>query len=165
MIFKSLMNTPAALPHPWTEDDIRLLASSRDFRHIGDIVLDVACRTSGQLVMVSGPMTSGGKGSVEANMAAYKRAMAHLQSKGYPIFNQLPGEDALKRHWRKWYDDGNKGYCWKLLDGVYSPIFCSGRVVKLVFMPNWQSSLGATWEHAMADNLGIDREYLPVDWE
>ncbi len=156
---------PSHLPHPWNERDLKALSVSKDFHDIGMIVLDVLLRLPRCVVMVSGPMTSGGNGSVSENLERYKRAMKYLISKGYPVFNQLPGESALSRHWHQWYLVGNTGYCWDLLDGVYAPIFRSKRVVKIVFMPNWESSIDANWEHNMALQLEIDREYLPTDWE
>ncbi|MFA5313649.1 MAG: hypothetical protein WC375_10120 [Methanomassiliicoccales archaeon] len=156
---------PQTIPHPWTETDIKVLATSRNFSDIGSVTLAVLLRFQNRVAMVSGPMTSGGKGSITENPAAYRRAMAHLQSKDYVIFNQLLAEDALKRHWHAWIAAGNEGYCWELLEEVYAPVFRSGKVAKLVFMPDWQSSRGATWEHEMAHKLGIETEYLPHNWE
>ena len=47
-----------------------------------------------------------------------------------------------------------------ILDDFYSPIFNSGLIKEFYFMPNWQSSKGANWEHNEANRLGIKVSYL-----
>ena len=42
----------------------------------------------------------------------------------------------------------------------YLPIFRSGVVSALYFMPGWESSNGAKWEHQVAEELCIKIIYL-----
>jgi hypothetical protein len=152
------------LPYPWRPEDVEALAASRDFAHIGEIMLGVVSRFEEPVTMLSGPMTTGGYGSVELNLAAYRRAIAYMRDRGHDVFDQLLGEEALKRHWVVW-SQKNSDYCWQLLHDIYEPIFRAGRIHRIAFMPDWQSSRGAAWEHGMAEELGIERFYLPPDWD
>jgi hypothetical protein len=47
-----------------------------------------------------------------------------------------------------------------ILNDFYLPIFKSGVISAFYFMPNWQTSFGAKWEHEEAKKLGIEIVYL-----
>ncbi|HEY0907785.1 MAG TPA: hypothetical protein VGE35_00370 [Candidatus Paceibacterota bacterium] len=161
-------NIPSIHPHPWLEEDVAALEATKNFAEIGEIVKNVALRLPHKVAMISGPMTSGGKGSNAENLAAYQRAMEYVRSRGHFVFDQLPGERALKKHWHAWNAAQTvqpPGYCWELLPGVYGPIFESGQIKTIFFMPDWKSSKGSAWEHEMAEKLGIERVYIPLNWE
>ena len=106
--------------------------------------------------MVCGPISTGGLGSQEKNLQALTYWIAKLVSSGHPIFSQLPFESAL---WRI----SNVSDClgeFALLEGFYLKLFQSGLIGILYFLQNWQTSVGATWEHDQALALGIERKYL-----
>jgi hypothetical protein len=54
-------------------------------------------------------------------------------------------------------------YSMKLLEDFYLPIFQNKLVDTLFFLPDWQTSRGATWEHEQGKNNGIEVVYLPED--
>lgn len=180
------VSTLIDLPPLWTHSDIDLLNASRDFEHIGQITLSVLKRSSKRVTMLSGPISTGGTGSKEENLARYRRASQFLElHQGRRVFNQLPSEDAVVRHFEAWRrsldarearseERGSVGrielqedepYCWELLEGIYAPLFHSGHVELLMFMPNWTTSRGSRWEHDMACCLGIPIGHMPSDWE
>jgi len=75
---------------------------------------------------------------------------------GESIFDQTPFEEVIKRLREELYDtDGTK-----VLEEFYLPLFTSGHIAEVRFLPDWESSTGATWEHALAKKLGIKIIYL-----
>lgn len=116
--------------------------------------------------MLSGPMTTGGKGSIEENLKAYRKAIVFLESKGLVVFNQLNAEAAFRRHWVAWKAaNPEKDYCWPILDEFYEPVFRSGKVKAIHFMPDWQSSKGAVRERELAEKIPLEIFDLPLEWE
>lgn len=108
---------------------------------------------------VCGPITSGGRGSIEKNLAVFSAAIKKLISHGKNIFNQMIFEDNLKKIWEGGNRDNDT-----LLQDFYLPIFESGFIKTLYFLPDWQTSYGARWEHAQGKRLGIEIVYLPDDF-
>lgn len=111
----------------------------------------------GKAVMVCGPITSGGLRCVVKNTARLEGAIEMLAHLGEPVFTQLPLSGAITRI------SGNAAYYRgldHLLETVYLPLFQSGYLSRLYFLPGWQSSLGATWEHARALELGLEIRYI-----
>ena len=47
------------------------------------------------------------------------------------------------------------GYWLPILDIFYKKVFESGYVSTALFLPDWQSSKGATWEKKLVSDLGI----------
>lgn len=47
------------------------------------------------------------------------------------------------------------GYDHDLLEYFYKPIFESGLIKRLIFLPNWETSYGCKWEMDLALKLGI----------
>ena len=57
------------------------------------------------------------------------------------------------------------GYDERILFNFYQPIFKSGKINKLRFIPDWESSTGAKWEHDdQAKKWNIETIDLPNDW-
>lgn len=107
---------------------------------------------------VCGPITTGGLGSIEANLAEFSRWIEILQRRGLAIFDQIPFEEHLFRIWnQRDHDDQNNR---ELLEGFYTPILESGIVKTFYFIPGWSGSNGAMWEHREAVKLGITIDYL-----
>ncbi len=68
----------------------------------------------------------------------------------------MPFEDDMERIYKS--DPKLKGT--RLLEEFYLPMFKSGLIKILCFLPGWQNSIGATWEHEQAKKLGIPIIYL-----
>ncbi len=114
-----------------------------------------------KLGMVSGPISTGGLGSVEANMVAFEGTVALLELIGVPLFNQLPFEPHM---WRIAKREGVDFNPRELLEGFYLPLLMSGRIGTLYFIHGWEGSSGARWEHGKTIELGLGRIFLPQDF-
>lgn len=153
------------IPHPWMTEDISRLQEVKTFRCIARIALEVLGRFESHAVMLSGPMTTGGKGSIEENFKTYRKGLAFLKHHKLPVFNQLPAESEFRRLWLDWYNQGNRGYCWPILDDFYEPIFASGKIKSIHFIPDWQSSTGCNRERELALRFSLEIIDLPLNWE
>ncbi len=140
----------------WTEDDLLKLEQAESYREMFDIALLVLKRMPQPVGQVCGPISTGGRGSLVANLVAFNETIILLQSEGKHIFDQMLFEVPMSKIKSKIvgkYDES-------LLTDFYLPIFESGLVKKFYFLPDWQSSHGANWEHKQAQRLGIEIEYL-----
>ena len=110
--------------------------------------------------IVCGPISSGGLGSISANIARFELVVNHFIAQNHgTFFSQIPFEESL---WRiqaamKAVDPTvhPKGEGNPLLEGFYRPIFTSGLVGAAYFIKDWESSAGARWERALCLALGI----------
>ncbi|MFH0831238.1 MAG: DUF4406 domain-containing protein [Parcubacteria group bacterium] len=105
--------------------------------------------------MICGPITTGGLGSIKANLQIFNETIDDLVSRGVNLFDQIPFEE----HFARIKAQGN-GYDTRLLNEFYLTLFESGQITRLHMIPGWQSSGGATWEHAQAQRLKIEIVYL-----
>ncbi len=113
------------------------------------------------LDMVCGPISSGGLGSIEKNIERFNEAIDTLLTNGYSVFSQMPYEDKIWSIRDMAEEDIKNGaYDQNLLEDFYGPVFRSGLVKRKHFIPDWQSSIGACWEHNLATETGTDISYL-----
>lgn len=147
----------------WTDADKMRLGKSRTFRDLADLAISIIARMSGDIEMVSGPISTGGVGSLEGNRRVFKRVIEILLTEHKKnIFSQMPFEDKMVELYRVWYTENpGKKYCTPILDDFYDPLFSSGKVKTLHFIHGWESSHGAKWEHDNCDRWRIARIYLP----
>ena len=141
------------------------LDSAETFEELADIGIDILkqMNISGKpIVQMCGPISTGGLGSIEKNIARLEKAIEVANKKGLQVFNQAPFEGAMKRLAPKY--PKVDGYCTAILEIFYRRIFESGFVKKGLFLPGWQSSKGATWERKLLSDLGIKIEEYPEEW-
>lgn len=96
-------------------------------------------------------------GSIEKNLDIFNSAIKKLQGEGLIVFDQMPFEipmQVLKSKFSK------EKIGEDILNYFYLPIFNSGNITTFYFLPTWQTSLGAKWEHEKAKELGIKIVYL-----
>ena len=77
--------------------------------------------------------------------------MRHLRESGIAVFDQTPLENNFLRLWEKWKSDpanATSEYCWPIPYDVYRPIFLSGVIGQLYFLPGWDKSVGSAWERS-----------------
>ncbi|GEM_PF-1302044 len=114
-----------------------------------------------KLDMVCGPISTGGLGTKELNLSRFNEAIDTLRSHEYPVFSQMPYEEAI---WRIQHQirtsSGDYSYDYELLEKFYRPVFSSNFVKKKHFISGWAGSKGSSWEHDLAMELGIERSYL-----
>lgn len=142
----------------WTEEDKKLLENATTYVEIGKIALNVMKRM-GDTCIVSGPISTGGKGNIKDNLEAFNKTIQKLLEKGEHVFTQMPMEDALQRLKKR---NPNPD---ALLEGSYRCLFESGYVKKIFFIHGWESSYGANWEHDIAKKNNIEIIDLPEGFE
>jgi hypothetical protein len=111
-----------------------------------------------KLGIVCGPISTGGKGSIVANIAHFELAVQSMTiASDGGFFSQIPFEEAI---WRiKAADEAAVGKTMAnkiLLLEFYLPLFRSGWIQEMHFLPDWASSDGATWERHIGFLLGFD---------
>ncbi len=146
----------------WTEADKEWLAMATSFEELAEIALAVLGRFPGKVEMVSGPISTGGVGSVEGNRRVFARTIDGLVKDGHEIFDQWPFESKLAELSRAWLaQHPEDSYCYPILEDFYRVIFDGGKISTIHFIPGWETSTGARWEHDHCDRYGIERNYLP----
>ena len=150
----------------WTPEEKRRLKEAGKISELADIALVVLDRMSvssdnREITQICGPMTTGGLGNLRDNMALFEYAITVAGENGFYVFNQLPFQDGMVRilNWAP----GQKVYRQEILEEFYRPIFASGKVQKTLFLPDWQSSHGASWEFELLGKLGIPRDDFPIE--
>ncbi len=149
----------------WTDDEKRELDSAKDFKQLSHIAISIISRMSGDVHMVSGPISTGGVGTVEGNGKVFANVIEILiTEQGINIFSQMPFEEKMVKLYREWFKNNpNEKYCRPILDDFYEPLFSSGKVKVLHFIYGWESSTGARWENESCERWVIERRYLPKE--
>ncbi len=114
--------------------------------------------------IVCGPITTGGFGHPGYNTLLFNHAIELLLVEGRPIFNQIPYEFQLARLESEWKGVNGNGYCHPILTEFYQPLFESNLFTRAWFLPGWERSTGATWEHTLLSSMGCAIHHLPEDW-
>ncbi len=141
----------------WKEEDFEGVKQAKDFKELYVIAEKILKIMPHPIVQVCGPIGTGGLGNVEDNLKAFDKTIRYLQAKGLNVFDQMPFEwpmQVMK------FNLLEGVYPESILTDFYMPIFESGLVSEFYFMPNWQTSRGAKWEHEEAKRLGIKINYL-----
>ncbi len=149
----------------WLPEDMESLTRTASFKECGLLALSIVRRHGGPLHTVSGPITTGGVGSIKGNMAVLRGVIEHLaSSERLTMFSQIPFEEKLRQLWDEWnIANPDGGYCMALLEDFYEPVFSSGYIKTLHFIHGHESSQGARWEHEGCSRWGIERRYLPAE--
>jgi hypothetical protein len=141
----------------WTPEDFADVEKAETYKDLYVIAQRVILRMPKPFGQVCGPIATGGLGSIEANLHAFNETIKKLQSEGRVVFDQIPFEEPMQ----KIKNDLKPGeYAEAILTDFYRPLFESGNIDTFYFMPNWQTSRGANWEHGEAERLGIKIVYL-----
>lgn len=146
--------------HHWTDNHLSKLDVLKTYAELREVALEFLRELPKPIVQVCGPITTGGRGSIEENMKAFGDAIGYLSTQGKTVFDQRPFEIPMQRIKMQAEQDG---YPFDLLEEFYLPIFESKLIDELFFLPDWESSTGAKWEHEQAKRLGIKISYLPND--
>ncbi len=140
----------------WSKQDIQELAKAQTYTDLLTIAKRVLARMPRPIVQVCGPISTGGAGSMKKNLERFDRAIQVLRAKGINLFNQMPFEEPMQLIRKR---EAN-GYSVKLLEEFYLPIFRDRLIDELFFLPDWQSSTGAKWEHEQGKRFGLKISYL-----
>jgi len=145
----------------WDIGNCLAVDKAKIYSDLSIVAIDIAKRMPRPLMQICGPISTGGKGSIEANIIGFDKAIMFFIAKGFNIFDQIPFEEPMHRIRAS---KNISGYDQALLDEFYVPLFESGLIKKFIFLPDWESSKGSKWEQKQAERLGIEIIYLPDDW-
>ena len=87
-------------PHPhsyFTTKDHADLALAATFPELLGIALSLLHRMPEGASMVCGPISTGGRGSINANLEVFRLAIDTLAARGENVFSQMLFEDAMQR--------------------------------------------------------------------
>jgi hypothetical protein len=119
--------------------------------------------SSGNLLdEMCGPISTGGLGDPVKNLALFEKCLLRLKREGFNPFNQIPLQRSIDRLVTEWRRQGGKGYCTPILEVVYKSIFQSGCLRRAFMLPDWNSSIGTSWEHKKLSELGIPISDYPA---
>lgn len=127
-------------------------AKAETFEKLAAIARAELAKFSGDAEIVCGPITTGGRGSIEKNLEVFEAVIGRMLRKGRPLFNQMPYETqlfALRRVWRPQESWMARSWYEPVLEEFYLPLFTAGRIKRAWFIPGWKSSKGAQWERDM----------------
>ena len=144
----------------WTADDTLAVKKVKTFQDLLEIALGILKKMPQPIQQICGPISTGGRGSMKENMFRFKNAIDVLNENGWNVFDQLPFQEGMmivSHH----LEDGK--YDTDILDIFYKGIFESGYVKKAVFLPEWQSSIGAKWEREIVTKLDLEVIEYPED--
>lgn len=139
----------------WTQHHHEQMTKAKNVAELLVVANSVIDSIPRPLVYVSGPISTGGKGSVAENLKVFRKTIAGLEKNGLNVFNYLPLHRKIAE-----FSAGHDGYFTPVLDELFLPIFESKKIDKILFIPGWETSKGAKWEHETAVNLKIDIDFL-----
>lgn len=150
--------------HTLTEEEFQTLESVDNFHALADLAIQTLARmkeSHPEIIQICGPMSTGGLGDLQKNMERFFRAVDVAQRRGAAVFNQGLFQGAMIRicAWEK-----GQPYPTDLLEIFYKKVFLSGYISKGLFLPDWESSVGAKWEREILSSSGIAVEEYPQDW-
>ena len=137
----------------WTQIEKDALHDIENFEQLVEVAYTILRRMPKPVVMVCGPMSTGGEGTLEKNMTKFAKAVAALEGSGLTVFNQIPFQDAMVKLCALVPE---KEYCDDILERFYRKIFENGFIDSARFLSDWSSSRGASWEHELLSALGIE---------
>ncbi|HEX8591422.1 MAG TPA: hypothetical protein VF696_01580 [Candidatus Paceibacterota bacterium] len=108
---------------------------------------------------VCGPISTGGRGSIEENFRVFGATITALTEQGRPIFSQVPYEERIFFFRKRWQDEGPSragAYYMPILEEFYHPLLTSGLIRRAWFIPGWESSYGARWERDELTKAGAE---------
>jgi len=149
----------------WNSYNVVALSKARSFIDLANIALDIVHRIPEKVEMVSGPISTGGVGTIPGNRMIFEEVIELLVlESGLNIFSQMPFEDKMVELYQEWHrKNPDEKYCMPILHEFYDRLFYSGRVQTLYFIYDWQSSFGARWEHENCRTWRIEPHYLPKE--
>lgn len=140
------------------DEDWQDIDNAKSMKDLYIVAERVMKRVPEPRIQVCGPISTGGKGSIDANLEVFNEKIKELQDIGLNVFDQMPFESQIYNLIHVFEKQGE--YMEAILTDFYLPIFESGYISELYFLPGWESSHGAKWEHEQAERLGIKIIYI-----
>ena len=141
----------------WEKKDYKELGKVESMKEVYIVAERILKRMPKPVVQVCGPISSGGEGFANKNLEALKEAIRNLQRQGLNVFDQTPFDMAVRRIKSK---TPQTEYFESILVDFHLPLFELGIISTLYFMPNWQTSHGAKWEHEQGEKMKFEIKYI-----
>ncbi len=145
----------------YTVERVLAIKESQDYKDLLLVALDILEDMNDDfaprpIAMLCGPISTSSKKSRRENLIVVSHAIQRVVTDGLIVFNQMPFENDMERI----YKSGPELQGVRLLEEFYLPIFRTGFISLMCFLPSWESSFGASWEHEQAKRLKIPILYL-----
>ena len=154
------------LPKYFTQENIDDINKAQTFGELFKIAEDVLSRMpNGEMYQICGPIRTGGLGSWGLNMEVFNKSVQSFIGAELNTFDQVPFELRFKELGDV-YDTSvsfSPDYI-PCLEEFYRPLYASGRITTLVFIPGWETSRGCNWERERAKEFNMQVVDLPKDW-
>lgn len=136
------------------------------FSELAEIGIAHIGKLGDNVEIVCGPISTGGLGNSEKNFEVFIAAIRAFKALGHNLFDQSPFEYGLGKLRQKWEEEHpeHTGYCMPILTEFYGVLFETGLIRTAWFIPGWESSFGAKWEHNEMLQREIAIRYLAPDW-
>lgn len=145
----------------WTDEHRLQAEEARDLHELLQVALSVveAHPYSPPLVVVCGPMSTGGFGCIEKNLRAFDISVRVLRESGYNVFNLHSFQDAIKSIVS--HNPTTGVYARDILEVFCAGVYRSGKIMTAYFLPGSESSVGARWEKEFLPTCNIVIEEYP----
>lgn len=147
----------------YKEKHYSAIDTAKTYEELCAIALDVLKNMPQPIVVVCGPLSTGGTGDIKKNLALIEQTIYKLSDRGQQVFNYLPFEKAIPTLKAK-FGENTREKNQLLLDNFYLAIYSSGFIKKMYFLDGWELSHGASWEREIAKKHSIEIEDLPKDF-
>lgn len=145
----------------WTKELLKELLKTTTFKEMGIVAIKVLNSMPNKVHIVSGPISTGGYGTLEKNLQVFEQTVNYLKQ-NHNTFDQIPMEESIHKLMILL---GDKYDSAELLQGIYLPLFSSPKINNVHFINGWKSSQGAKWEHAKSLEFNKKITYLPKGFE
>ncbi len=149
----------------WTEKEVNILKGISTLEELAEIAISIVTRmsvTGKEIVQICGPMSTGGLGNLRDNMMRFSLAINKATENGIMVFDQTPFQNKIIQICS--FKEGQGKYNYEILEIFYRKIFESGHVHRVLFLPGWEGSVGASWERELTIKLGLIVEDYPIEW-
>jgi hypothetical protein len=147
----------------YKDEHYTAIKDSNTYEELLTIAMDILSNMPRPIVMVCGPISTGGAGNITENLKNYELTIKKLADDGHHVFNQMPFEKSIQTL-RKKYGSDAREQNQIILDKFYLAIYSSGLISKMFFMHGWESSHGAKWERSIAQEKKIEIIDLPKEF-
>lgn len=130
----------SAMRHSWCD------VHAPSFEAMAEVAIAEIEQLGASVSLVSGPITSGGTGVAEHNLAIFRACVRALLDEEVVLWNQLRYHTCTVALVEEWHAQGNEGYCLPILHRFYRPVFATRRFREAFFIPGWRKSYGSAWE-------------------
>lgn len=145
----------------------RRAKTAATFSALAQVALTELEAFGGKAEIVCGPISTGGHGTVLANLLVFNHAIEVLVESGRPVWSQVPYEAGLAALHVAWEKEHPGEYCMPIMTEFYWPLLQPHLVRRAWFLGGergWKTSTGAQMEWDRLGKLGIERCIFREEW-